>query len=264
MLLIYQLKKAAAALVATLLLFGGIARAQEFREAPHRSFFIGIELGAALDLGSDARSPADYWDRHPEAYSLAAVSFGVYGGYRFNEIVGVEAAWHVHTHGTPDGWRDESTGIRYDIDFGGATYRMGHLALRLALPSTTRFTPMITIGPVLGAFSYGRASPGGLENNTTLTFGGLIAPGVEFELVRGVVSVLELAYLPLYRFGMDDQLWLWLDCNHNASLDDDYTTVGEYCPDESDQVIDRKDFTKGELVHLLWINLGIQFEWIFR
>jgi hypothetical protein len=235
----------------TWLFAGGQARAGEYRANPQTSLLIGIDFGAAFDLDLDARSPSDWQGLNTEAYSLSAFIFGIHGGYRFNEIFGIEGGWHDQTHQTHDGYNLD--GVHYDLDLGGASYQVGHLALRLAWPTSTRETPVLKVGHAMGAFAYARSSPGAIEdNNAAFVLGGIASLGVEHELVNGIVATLELAYLPLYRFGMEDELTIWMDYDYDGFYDDE------------DVWIDTKDFTDGRLVHLMWVLLTIQFEWTFR
>lgn len=214
---------------------GGEALAQGFSENPQRSFFVGIDLGAGLDLGSDARSPDDpLAGGSPEAYSLGGFLFGINVGGRFDEVFGLEVGWHQQRHDAAGEW-------------GSAYYGVGHVALRLAVPTPTRQTPVFLIGPAVGPFFYGTATPGMEEDNGTPVLGGMAAARVEHELVLGVLVYLNVSYMPLWRFGMDGQL-----------------SLVEHYSDGSALEIGRKDFTEGQLVHLLWIALGIQFEWTFR
>ena len=215
-----------------------IGRAEEIPGGSESSFFIGIDLGTGLDLDEDARSPRDMTGERPEAYSVESFLFGIHGGFRFNEVIGVEGGWHEQKHSAQAEW-------------GGAFYQIGHLALRLAWPLKTRQTPVLVLGPAIGAFTYGSVWPGGVEDNSTLTLGGFTGLVLEHELVLGVVAVLRASYLPIFRFGEDGVYELWVDDNEGWQIDD-----GE--------VLDSKDFTDGRVVHLLWISLGIQFEWTFR
>lgn len=224
--------------VAAALVLGaaGDALALEFSENPERSFYVGIDLGAGLDLDTRTRSPDDPLSGGtPEAYELAGFLFGLDVGGRFDEVFGLEVGWHQQRHDAAGKW-------------GSAYYGIGHVALRLAIPTETRQTPVFLVGPAIGPFFYGTATPGMEEDNGALVLGGMIGARLEHELTLGVVAYLNATYMPLWRFGMDGVL----------QLDIYYAGDGE--PDETFQ----KDFTEGGLVHLLWINVGIQFEWTFR
>ncbi|MCP4680270.1 MAG: hypothetical protein GY854_33215 [Deltaproteobacteria bacterium] len=222
-------------------LVSGSVQAGGFSDNPQKSFFIGFDLGAALNPSSDAavRSPVDKAGSTPEAYSLGAFLFGFKGGYRFNEIVGLEAGWHEQQHLAHEEWGHFSH------------YQLGHVAARLAWPTSVRATPVIKLGMALGQFSYGSASYGEVEENGSFVLGGLAGVTLEYELMLGVVGILDIGYLPQYRFGMSDVL----------ELHERY-----YYGDDSveDVFLDTKDFTEGTLVHILWISAGFQFEWTFR
>jgi hypothetical protein len=224
--------------------------AGELKSNPQTSLLVGIDLGAGLDLDSAARSPADWRGENTEAYSLSSFLFGFHCGYRFNEMIGVEGGWHDQTHWTHDGYYLHK--VHYNVNLGGATYQFGHVALRLAWPTGTRQTPVFKIGPALGSFSYARASPGAIEENSAFVLGGLTSLSLEHELTQGIVAALEFAYLPIYRFGMDEVLRIWIDYDY-----DGYET-------DNDTLIDTKDFTEGRLVHLMWVLVTVQFEWTFR
>ena len=219
------------------LLVDGSSRAQEFLANPQRSFFIGFDLGMAFDTNVKARSPSDYWDRSKEAYSLGAFLFGVSGGFRFNEVFGVEVGWHDQQHDAHPEWG----GLSY--------YQLAHIAGRFAWPLPSRQTPVLRIGPALGQFAYGAASIDGEEDNRTFVLGGMAGLTVEHEFVLGIVGMIQAAYFPLYRFAMDEELFL---------------VEEQYMGEQDGTILDSKDFSEGELVHLVWISLGIQFEWTFR
>jgi hypothetical protein len=213
----------------------GEVLALSFSENPERSFFVGIDLGAGLDLARDARTPYDPLAvGSPEAYAVSAFLFGIDVGGRFDEVFGLEVGWHQQRHDAEREW-------------GSAYYGLGHVALRLAVPTATRQTPVFLVGPAIGPFFYGTADPYMEEDNGTLVLGGLAGARIEHELVLGVVATFTAAYLPLWRFGMDGQL-----------------SLVEHYSDGSSQEIGRKDFTEGQLIHVLWLSLGIQFEWTFR
>lgn len=214
---------------------GGEALALNFSENPQRSFYVGVDLGAGLDLDSSSRSAYDSdVEGSPEAYELGGFLFGVDIGGRFDEVFGLDVGWHQQRHDAAADW-------------GSAAYGIGHVALRLAIPTETRQTPVFLLGPAIGPFFYGTASPGMEEDNGALVLGGLVGARIEHELTLGVVAYLNATYLPLYRFGMDGVL-----------------VLTEHYPDGSTAPIGHKDFTEGSMIHMLWINLGIQFEWTFR
>lgn len=219
------------------LLASCLASAQRFSSNPEKSFFIGFDLGVAFDPDDATRSPLDLWDRNVEAYSLGAFLFGISGGFRFNEVFGIEGGWHDQQHDAHPEWG------------GQAYFQVAHIAGRFAWPLPTRQTPVFRIGPAIGQFAYGEASPGSIEDNRTLVFGGMTGIVLEHEFVLGIVGLFEVTYLPLYRFGMGDPLYL---------QEYYYTDGGDI------YVLDLKDFSKGQLVHLVWISIGVQFEWTFH
>jgi hypothetical protein len=222
-------------MAAGLALVGGEAAALQFSENPERSFFFNLDLGAGLDLDLDTRSPRDpLAGGTPEAYEAAGFLIGFGIGGRFNEHVGLEAGWHTERHDAAGAW-------------GSSYYGLGHIALRVAFPTPSRQTPVLLIGPAVGPFTYGTATYGMEEDNATVVLGGIVGARVEHELTLGVLMYLNVTYAPLWRFGMDGQL-----------------SLVEYYGDGSSEEIGRKDFTEGSMVHLLWINFGIQFEWVFR
>jgi hypothetical protein len=216
--------------------FENVASAEGFSSKPDRSLLVNVSLGAGFDLDKDGRSPPNIVDDRPEAYSLGAFAIGVSVGYRFNEIVGLEAGWHETQHRAHREWG------------GTARYSLGHVAFRLAWPLETRQTPVLKIGPVVGRFAYGSASLGGYEDNDTLTAGGIISAVLEHELVLGIVATLTASYLPLARFGMGGELYL-----EEFSYESGESTI-----------LGSKDFTDDRMVHVIWLTAGIQFEWTFR
>ncbi len=202
---------------------------------PERSVFVNVDLGSALDLSREVRSPPNLFGDRVEAYSVASFLIGINVGYRFNEIFGIEGGWHNQQHNAHPEWG------------GRAHYILGHASLRLAWPLQTRQTPVLAIGPVLGQFSYGSSSYGETADNNTLVVGGEAALILEHELTLGMVMTLKLSYLPLARLGMDGILVL---------EETDYTG-------DAPRVIGEKDFSETRLVHILWFTLGLQFEWTF-
>ena len=216
-------------------------QADNFSENPEKSFFIGFDLGAALNPSVDAaaRSPVDKAGNTPEAYSLGSFLFGFKGGYRFNEIVGIEGGWHEQQHRAHEEWGHF------------AYYQLGHVAARLAWPTPVQETPVLKLGMALGQFSYGNSSYGEVEDNGSFVLGGFAGISLEHEFMLGVVGILDIVYLPMYRFGMSGVLEL-----HELT----------YYPDgtREDVFLDAKDFTEGELTHVLWFSAGFQFEWTFR
>ena len=80
-----------AAIAAAVLLATSAPRAVQaldLSENPERSFFVGFGLGAGLDLERAARRSTD----GREVTSIAGFLFGLGGGFRFNEIVGLDPA----------------------------------------------------------------------------------------------------------------------------------------------------------------------------
>jgi hypothetical protein len=213
------------------LLCGRAAHAADYSENPERSLLFGFDLGAGLDPISSSRSP-ETANGTPEAYDIAGFLFGIFAGYRFNEIAGLEAGWHQQRHAAEKDWG------------GVAGYQLFHVAARLALPTPLRLTPVLVVGPAGGTFFYGASDYGGTEDNSTWVVGGMAALATEFELGLGVVGALRIAYLPVYRWGMDLEL-----------VQESY--------DGETEVLDNKSFD-GALVHVLWISLAIQFEWTFE
>jgi hypothetical protein len=223
--------------VSALLLLPVSARALDLSANPERSFFIGVGMGAHLDLEREARSPRDLAGEHPEAYSLGAFLFGIHGGYRFDELVALELGWQQARHDA-------------DPDWGGfALYQLGHVVLRLAVATPTRETIVFSLGPALGGFYYGAATPGMEEDNGAFVLGGLAGVTLEHEFTLGVVGAVRLAYLPLYRFGMGQ-----------LGLQETYLIEGS----EVTELVDTKDFSDGRLLHVLWVTAAVQFEWTFR
>jgi hypothetical protein len=220
-----------------LVFVSGTCKAGGFQENPEKSLFFGFDLGAGLNPDKDVRSPLDYAGLTPEAYSLGGFLFGIYGGFRFSEIIGIEAAWHEQRHDAHSEWG------------GVAYYQLAHVALRLAWPLPTRQTLVFRAAPAMGTFTYGDALPGFFEDNSTLVVGGLMGLTLEHEFSLGVVGLFEISYLPLLRRGMGGVLKL--------EYYEDYW-------DESPELVDTKDFSKNEFVQLVWISAGFQFEWTFR
>ncbi|MDD5308349.1 MAG: outer membrane beta-barrel protein [Deltaproteobacteria bacterium] len=220
--------------LAMALLCGRAARAADYSENPERSLLFGFDLGAGLDPASSARSPKAMGGGTPEAYDIAGFLFGIFAGYRFNEIAGLEAGWHQDRHAA-------------DKDWGGvAGYQIFHVAARLAVPTPLRLTPVLLVGPAAGTFFYGASDYGGTEDNSAWAVGGMAALATEFELGLGVVAALRVAYLPLYRWGMHLELVEeWYDGGWQSDT------------------LDTKTFGD-ELVHVLWITAAIQFEWTFE
>ena len=207
--------------------------------SPDRSLLVNVSLGAGFDLGEEARSPLNHAGENREAYSLGAFVIGIRVGYRFNEILAVEGGWLEQQHSAHQEWGNR------------AGYMFGTLALRLAWPLATRQTPVLKIGPLFGAFSYGSASYGETEDNSTFVCGGHLSAVLEHELVLGIVATLGVTYAPLYRTGMDGVLTLEeIDYGSNGTAES--------------RVVGTKDFTEGRMVHLVWVTAGIQFEWAFR
>ncbi|HUT79139.1 MAG TPA: hypothetical protein VM285_15685 [Polyangia bacterium] len=229
-------KALAPLLAAGVALAAPVAVALDLSENPERSLLIGIELGAALDLDPGSRHPEERLPPggSPEAYAISGFSFGLFAAFRFNEVFGVQGGWNQSRHRASGEW-------------GAAHYQLGHLALRLAVPTPTRQTPVLLLGPAIGSFSFGLSTPGMEQDNTALAVGGLAGLVLEHELGTNVVATLGVTYTPLFRFGQGGILELYL-------LDEDGT----------EEPLSRKDFGDGGMVHLLWIELGLQFEWLLR
>lgn len=213
------------------------AAALDLSENPERSVFFGVDLGAGLDMGKGARHPVDRSLESPEAYAISGFLFSIQGGYRFNEIVGLDTGWCQTRH-------------KGDEDWGGiASYSIWHIALRLAIPTPSRQTVVFELGPAIGGFYYG--SVAGIEDNSSLVLGGLGGVILEHELGMAVIGYIKVNYVSAYRFGQDDKLILseeWIDNDGNVYVDE----------------LDSKDFSDGRLVHMLWMAVGIQFEWVLR
>jgi hypothetical protein len=224
-------------LAAAAFLSAPAASALDLSENPERSLIIGVELGAGLDLDPESRRPEEMLTPggSPEAYDVAGFSFGLFAGFRFNEIIGVQGGWNQSRH-------------RARGDWGAAYYQFGHVALRLAIPTPTRQTPLLLLGGAIGGFSFGLATPGMEEqDNTVLAGGGLVGLAVEHELGTGVVATLGVTYLPLFRAGMGDDIELYTYDDQGREL-----------------ILSRKDFGDGAMVHVLQIEMGLQFEWLLR
>jgi len=201
---------------------------------PKRSAFFGFTIGAGLDLDFDARHVRDLSGRTPEAYALMGLMFGLSGGFRFNEFVGIEGGWQRSGHLADPDWG------------GGCEYNLLHTSLRFAVPTASRQTPVFKLGLALGNFLYGNVA--GTEKNGTMIMGGRLGFCLEHELLLGVIVVFELSYSPVFRYGMRDKLYLSVD------YDDGHGPITE----------DVKDFTHGRWVHLLLAGVGVQFDWPFR
>jgi hypothetical protein len=213
------------------------ASALDLSQNPERSVFFGVDLGAGLDMGKGARHPVDLRGESPEAYAISGFLFSIQGGYRFNEIVGFDTGWRQIRHNADEGWG------------GIASYSIWHIALRLAIPTPSRQTIVFELGPAIGGFHYGAVA--GKEENDAFVLGGLGGVILEHELGLAVVGYIKVNYVPAYRFGQDDRLLLeeeWFDAEGTRYVDE----------------LDSKDFTDGRLVHLLWMTVGIQFEWVLR
>ena len=211
------------------------AWALDLSENPERSVLFGFRLGAALDLDDDARFATDRTGSHAERYAVDGFLFGLYAGFRFNEIVGVEGGWHQSRHDGQEEWGDV------------AGYSLWHLAVRLAVPTPSRQTVVFDLGPSIGVFSYGSVS--GIDDNQTLAVGGRGGVVLEHEFGLSMVGTLGVHYSAMFRRGA----WYSLEA---VSTDEDGTS--------SVTVEDSLDFSEDRLVHLLWIAVGIQFEWSLR
>ena len=206
---------------------------------PNRSLFAGMKIGAGLDVTTADRSPENIAGNHPEAYSLGAFLISVSVGYRINEYWGIAGEWSQAQHRAHQEWGNI------------ARYTTGALAFRAALPLATRQTPVLEIGAVVGRFSYGASSRFEPENNDTLVVGPLAGLVLEHELLLGLVATFELVYQPLFRKGMNGRLLLEEVTYH---MDGQVTS----------DIIGSKDFTQSTFVHLLWLRVGLNFEWTFR
>jgi len=206
-----------------------VARALDLSENPERSLFVGFGLGAGLDLDREARLSTD----GREVTSMAGFLFGIGGGFRFNEIVGLETGLGQCRHAALEAW-------------GGASeYTLGRVALRLAVPTASRQTIVFKLGPAIGAFFYGAVE--GMEDNEAFAVGGLAGVTLEHELSAALVAVLDVAYMPMWRRGL-------------------HLYLSESRPYEDDPVVqmDEIDFGGSRVVHLLWMSVGLQFEWVFQ
>jgi hypothetical protein len=228
-------RRATFVILAMTLLCGRTALAAEHSENPEQSLLFGFDLGAGLDVAKSARSPRAMGGGAPEAYDPAGFLFGIFAGYRFNEIAGLEAGWHQERHAADKEWG------------GVAGYQIFHVAARLAIPTPLRLTPVLLVGPAGGTFFFGSSDYGGTADNSSWVVGGMAALAMEFELGLGVVADLRVAYLPLYRWGMN------LDLVNEWYVGDTLNT----------DTIDTRTFDD-ELVHVLWISVAIQFEWTFE
>jgi hypothetical protein len=204
------------------------ARALDLSENPERSLFVGFGLGAGLDLERTARRSAD----GREVYSIAGFLFGLGGGFRFNEIVGLETGLGQCRHAALESWG------------GTSEYTIARLALRLAVPTASRQTLVFKLGPAIGGLFYGAVD--GVEDNDAFTVGGYAGVTLEHELSAALVAVLDVAYMPMWRRG----LHLYLS----------ETRSGE---DEAVRQVDEIDLGKSRVVHILWMSVGLQFEWVF-
>ncbi len=252
-----------------LVLVAETANAGEYSKEPDRSIFVGFELGAGLDMGSEARFPEDTYhtannpgDPNPEAYSLGSFMFGLYGGFRFSENIGLEMGWHEQQHQTAREWG------------GTAEYELAHLALRLALPTDSRQTFLLRVGPALGGFSYGQSNLGFFEDNSRVVFGGLLAASMEHELAMNMIWTVNLTYLPMVRFGGGEKLQLCMhvppeEAQYHIYQQCDMSEPYSYTPSNSDVPWEwvnagEKDFSDNQFVQILWITMGLQFDWILR
>jgi hypothetical protein len=199
-------------------------RALDLSENPERSFFFGFGLGAGLDLERDARRATD----GREAFSVAGFLFGIGGGFRFNEIAGIEAGLSQCRHAALKEWG------------GAAGYTLGRVALRLAVPTPSRQTIVFKLGPTIGSFFYGAVD--GLEENEALVVGGLGGIALEHELSAALVTVFDVGYMPLWRRGQ------------HLYLSESGT------PDSPVVQVDEIDFGEPRVVHVLWMSVGLQFE----
>ena len=218
---------AIAAAVAQCALPSGAA-ALDLSRNPERSFLVGFSLGAGSDLGREARRSTD----GRTVYGETGFLFGLHAAFRFNEVVGVSTGLGQCRHPALEDWG------------GAAGYTLGDVALRLAIPTPSRQTIVVEVGPAIGEFFYG--SVNGAEDSGTLAVGGRGAVELEHELAPGFVAVAGVEYRPLWRRGMG-ALYL--------------TERDPY--EESDPVlVDIVDLGGARLVHLVWVRLALQFEWV--
>jgi hypothetical protein len=205
-----------------------VARALDLSENPERSLFLGFGLGAGLDLDRGARLSTD----GREVTSIAGFLFGVGGGFRFNEIVALETGMGQCRHAALESWG------------GTSEYTFARLALRLAVPTASRQTVVFKLGPAIGAFFYGAVD--GLEDNEAFTVGGLAGVTLEHELSAALVATLDVAYMPIWRRG----LHLYLSESRRQE-------------EETIVQVDEIDLGGSRVVHVLWMSVGLQFEWVF-
>jgi len=205
-----------------------VARALELSQNPERSLFVAFGLGAGLDLERAARRSTD----GREVTSLAGFLFGLGGGFRFDEIVGLEIGLGQCRHAALEAWG------------GTSEYTIARLALRLAVPTASRQTLVFKIGPAIGALFYGAVD--GIADNDALTVGGFAGVTLEHELSAALVAALDVAYMPMWRKGL--HLYLSESGPHG---------------DEAVRQVDEIDFGGSRVVHILWISVGLQFEWVF-
>jgi hypothetical protein len=219
---------ALAVAVTALLACPRVSGAVALSRSSEMSFFAGFELGAGFDLEQDARCTTG----GRVIYTAPGFLFGLHGGFRFNEIVGLSIGLDQSRHAALEEWG------------GAAGYTLGNLALRLAVPTPSRQTIVFSVGTAFGSFFFG--SVNGVEDNSTPVVGGRGGILLEHEIGAAVVVSLGVDYLPLWRRAMGT---LYLS-NHDSSQE--MNTVW----------IDRVDLGGSRIVHLLWVRVGLQFEWV--
>jgi hypothetical protein len=204
------------------------ASALELSANPERSFYIGFALGIGFDVEKSAREGAD----GRTLYGASGFLFGLRGGFRFNENVGLSIGLTQSRHGALEAWG------------GDAGYTLGDLSLHVAVTTPAAATVVFEAGPAIGDFFYGTVN--GLEDNGTLVVGGRAGIALEQELGPTVVAVFAVEYVPLWRRRMG-VLYL--------SEEDPYEG-GEPV------LLDLVDLGGARAVHLIWVHVGLQFEWL--
>lgn len=201
----------------------------------HRSLFVRIDAGVGFDIQRADRSPLNLAEIHLESYAVNAFVIGISAGFRVNEFIGIEGGFTEQRHAAHPEWG------------GSARYTLGTAALRTALPTSSRQTPFFKIGLTCGAFAYGSSSLGDNDNDTWV-LGPAVGLGLEHEWTLGVTGVFQVGYTGLHRHGMDTILVL-----------EEVTFSAE--GNKSETILGTKDFSDDAFVHLIWITIGIQFEW---
>jgi len=194
-----------------------------------RSFLVGVDLGTAVDLDPSSRRAVETGGERREAYAPAAFDFGFFAGFRFARVLGMEVGWHQSRH-------------RADDDRGGsAGYSVGHLALRLEVLTAWSMKFVFEAGAGAGTFFYGAAG-----GDVTPVVGGIAGVCLEQELSDEIAGSLRIGYLPLYRWAMTLE-----QVEGSAPGEDGVNEV----------TVAGKDFGPSALVHVLWVTVGVQYEW---